>query len=240
MLITHHWLGFILLAVLVSPACAAPMQSTTAEHSATVGHSSHSTTTVGQSITVKYKVTVLGEDGNALEKVPRLTGLRVEKIIRDIGKKLGDDPEHSEIHPQSLRDDTLVFNDWGMIYFQLEGAKFCVGICYGYTVKASKRYPQLVGGVVTQVTQGRCVIVHKPLPKDRGSINIANFVAIQQRWQNEFLEFLKTLVLLGRWASCQVVKEGTQDAKDAYAALAAAERLAAAESMAILSSGLLS
>ncbi|KAF9070389.1 hypothetical protein BDP27DRAFT_1420079 [Rhodocollybia butyracea] len=144
MLLTHHWLGIILLAVLISPACAAP---TPAEPT--------------------YKVTVLGADGLPVTVVSDQAWKRIEKFIHDMWKELGDSNPKEPIHftnPLQVKGQVLEkFDKWEMLYIEVHGGGFCVNRCYAYIV-SPKTYDTVDGSFITQILEHHYVAVHRPPP----------------------------------------------------------------------------
>ncbi|KAF9065113.1 hypothetical protein BDP27DRAFT_1450425 [Rhodocollybia butyracea] len=200
---THHWLGFVLLAVLIFPACAAPMQSTV-EHSATVGQSitaEHSATGLRHAV---YKVTAVDEKGNDVLKVSKGALVRIEGLIYALGEQLGDDEsrEGKVIIHHSVEDAELPELDkYKLSLFKLSGGKFCDGDhaaapCYGFVVTLSKGSQATTGAIITQKspeTHRRYAEVVKPLTDTQSSGKI-NGPKCWDNWLREFLTELKPIM----------------------------------------------
>ncbi|KAF9065099.1 hypothetical protein BDP27DRAFT_81117 [Rhodocollybia butyracea] len=130
MLITHHWLGFI-LAVLISSTFAAPMPE--------------------PFIPVEYKVRVLHADGNPVDEVQDSLRKRIDIVIREMAKTLRETV--NRITP--LNSLSYVEHDTEAIaYYELIGGTRCLPNCYGFVIttaktKSDRLPPMLLGAIIS-------------------------------------------------------------------------------------------
>ncbi|KAF9065104.1 hypothetical protein BDP27DRAFT_1425162 [Rhodocollybia butyracea] len=171
MLLIHHWLGFIALAILISCTFAAPTPPTP----------------------IEYKVTVLNAtDGQPRETVPGPMRNRIDNFIRDVGPKiLGDEVKQMKCG---------YFDDFTkMVYFELVGGNFCQDGCYAYLIttghyEGSKdtRSTMRLGAFVAKTKHS--VVHYVPSSATRGTSH-----QIHCNKYIEFLNFLKKIMPTQNW-----------------------------------------
>ncbi|KAF9065352.1 hypothetical protein BDP27DRAFT_1450251 [Rhodocollybia butyracea] len=171
---TRHSLAFVLFAVLISPACAAP--------------------TLERRDTSQYRVQLLNIYGDpvAIGKPPEAQN-HVEnwqdrignwqKRIRDSIIALGKEMEDPELKPESIHlieeGRQILPSPFGVQYYKLEGGKFCTGKvkCYGYVAKLRRPLTPhgntLFGAVVVVIVgENEPRVVHTPLDGSRRDVNM--------------------------------------------------------------------
>ncbi|KAF9073149.1 hypothetical protein BDP27DRAFT_1417299 [Rhodocollybia butyracea] len=157
MLLPHRWLGVVLLAVLISPACAAP---TPTPPPAT------------KPIKYQYTVTVVKNDGSKAKTIPQLQPSvqdRIKKLIFEMGDELGDGKDPNE---KSITWDIPGEKNEGkktdMVYSELQGSNFAPKNqkCYGYTVsidavsdKGKTTRQVKVGAIITRNLSNTIIVV---------------------------------------------------------------------------------
>ncbi|KAF9073162.1 hypothetical protein BDP27DRAFT_1445098 [Rhodocollybia butyracea] len=178
MLRKHHWLCFILLAVLISPAWAVP--TPTPEPSKT-----------------KYSVTVREENNAKVEKIPP-KAKRINEFIIDMGEAMGDGNEPHNVKHWSLEDINMRFEISEMLYYELQGGKFCSKICYGYIVTTDLGWRGLVktAAVIAQDPTHPCrfSVLHLPLPT-----RFLNDQFVIDHQKDRYLEFLTVFAPIKDW-----------------------------------------
>ncbi|KAF9071492.1 hypothetical protein BDP27DRAFT_1446367 [Rhodocollybia butyracea] len=130
MFFAHHSLGFVLLALLISPACAMPLGN---PHT--------------------YFVQVLDERGDKVQLTTNAAKEQVRTSISILAKKNEDgqvEPEHIQLIAEGYNLKEL--DPSSMIFYKLTGHNFCTKMKrsygYGYAITPTKDRSLAFGGVV--------------------------------------------------------------------------------------------
>ncbi|KAF9063976.1 hypothetical protein BDP27DRAFT_1426355 [Rhodocollybia butyracea] len=143
MFLTHHWLDFILLVVLISPVCAAPALRARNEPF--------------------YNVQMYDESGTLVTFAETETEGRNYLLTTIIDVWIyGMEPSDIQLSPHGRK---INFESSSMLYYKLVGGFLCSPprICYGYVVtavvtSAKKQIPQNV--IFSAIVRGH--IIHPP------------------------------------------------------------------------------
>ncbi|KAF9056831.1 hypothetical protein BDP27DRAFT_1433490 [Rhodocollybia butyracea] len=208
MLLTPHWLGFVLLAVFICPACAAPPL-------------------VRRSIT--YEVTVVSVHGHDIKEVPSIAHKRIMELLGVVTTQLRDGPGHKNIKHHSIAvGDTSAFNADSMFYFKLTGGNSCPVMCYGYVVPNYKGSTKIIGAVFTWDGEHQYGVVRKPMTDVQKASK--DFTNTRKRWH---IWFLKNFGPIKRWVVAMAQYpaasefEGVKEAAHAIIAKEAADKVKA-------------
>ncbi|KAF9073145.1 hypothetical protein BDP27DRAFT_1417295 [Rhodocollybia butyracea] len=184
MLLPHRWLGFALLAVLISFACAAPA----------------SPPPPPPPTQISYMVKVFNEDGTKATTVPYThpsVEVRIQNLLSELGKDLGGGKPFTRDYDFTV-DRHTTGKTTDMVYFELQGGPETQK-SYGYVVSvnsvAEGKTPRLmqVGAIVTRHSVGSFTVVDY-IPRGYTLSNIAK--GHHRDAFDKFLEF----ELVKEWA----------------------------------------
>ncbi|KAF9071504.1 hypothetical protein BDP27DRAFT_1419068 [Rhodocollybia butyracea] len=192
MLIPHHWLGFILLAVLMSPACAVPLERRN----------------------VHYHMKLLNVNGLEVEKITSGAQEHLRISITSLAKEMGDGGVPTIDHSPHLLDMIPTFNPSAILYYGLEGGKHCSSsadkttlvTCFGFVVSLPKDLDNLdlpvilFSAVISRTVDGNGLssfqVFHQPLPAELTSEQLEKAKVLRD---TVYSKFLVMFVPIHRW-----------------------------------------
>ncbi|KAF9071508.1 hypothetical protein BDP27DRAFT_1419071 [Rhodocollybia butyracea] len=200
MLLTHHWLGFILLAVLISPACAAPLERRN----------------------VHYHMTLVDINGLEVETIQIEAKDHLHISITSLAKEMGDGGVPTVIdHSPDLLDIDTSFSPTTMLYYRLKGGKHCsrsadkatLITCFGFVVSSpkDKDHPAIMFGTVISCTvdeKGHSFhVFHQPIP---AGITGEQLKRARELEEDVYFDFLTKFVLIKQWVMWMDQGKGNQ------------------------------
>ncbi|KAF9074082.1 hypothetical protein BDP27DRAFT_1416761 [Rhodocollybia butyracea] len=182
MFLTHHWLRFILLAVLMSPACAAPLERRD----------------------VKYKLKSLDKHGD-LVMIPMNAPYELNRCVIALATEMGDG-NVQDIKHEGTMTSNAVFDPSIMLYYKLMEGRYCrvPYTCYGSVVTPPKdKNPQEImfgtiisHTVIPRTKKPRYYVFHQPFP---AGISGAQLKSAKELREELFFEFLTEFALVRPW-----------------------------------------
>ncbi|KAF9071434.1 hypothetical protein BDP27DRAFT_1419010 [Rhodocollybia butyracea] len=172
MFFTRHSLGFVLLAFLISPACAMP--------------------TLERRDATKYTVTVFDERGKLVSKVATEALQHIKASINAMGPSIKDPgPKNIVLAAGQTPDAEMEFDPTIRIHYKLFGGKFCDfdedgRECYAYVITS---HYIMLGSVVAGKDGHVVEEAHNPLHDSHA----------QSILDREYLAFLTEFPLVEPW-----------------------------------------